>query len=40
MIAFVIDNRRVRFDIDQTAAEKSGLKSSSRLLTLAKSVEK
>lgn len=40
MIAFVIDNRRVRFDINQGAAEKAGLKLSSKLLTVARSVEK
>ena len=31
MIAFVIENRRVRFDINQTAAESAALKLSSRL---------
>jgi YfiR/HmsC-like len=40
MVAFVIENRRVRFDINQTAAEKAGLKLSSRLLSVARSVEK
>lgn len=40
MIAFVIDNRRVRFDINQALAEKNGLKLSSRLLTVARSVQK
>src|SRR5277367_6578191 len=40
MIGFVVDNRRVRFDINQDAAEKNGLKLSSRLLTVARSVEK
>jgi hypothetical protein len=39
MIAFVVENRRVRFEIGQTAAEKAGLKLSSRLLNVAKSVE-
>jgi len=39
MIAFVIENRRVRFEINQTAAERAGLKLSSRLLNVAKSVE-
>ena len=39
MIAFVIDNRRVRFDIDLTAAVKGGLKISSKLLSVARSVE-
>ncbi|HMD48479.1 MAG TPA: YfiR family protein, partial [Bryobacteraceae bacterium] len=32
MIAFVVDNRRVRFDINQALAERNGLKLSSRLL--------
>ncbi|HEY1760599.1 MAG TPA: YfiR family protein [Bryobacteraceae bacterium] len=40
MIAFVIENRRVRFDIHQTAAENAGLKLSSKLLSVARSVEK
>lgn len=40
MIAFVIENRRVRFVINQAAAEHAGLKLSSRLLSVAKSVEK
>jgi hypothetical protein len=40
MIAFVIENRRVRFDIHQTTAENSGLKLSSKLLSVAKTVEK
>jgi hypothetical protein len=40
MVAFVVENRRVRFDINQTAAEKAGLKLSSRLLSVARSVEK
>ncbi len=40
MIAFVLDNRRVRFDINQTAAEAAGLKLSSRLLMVARSVGK
>jgi hypothetical protein len=40
MIAFVIENRRVRFSINQAAAEKAGLKLSSKLLSVAKSVEK
>jgi hypothetical protein len=38
MIAFVLENRRVRFEINQTAAEGAGLKLSSRLLMVAKSV--
>jgi hypothetical protein len=40
MIAFVIQNRRVRFDINLPAAETAGLKLSSRLLTVARSVVK
>jgi YfiR/HmsC-like len=40
MIAFVIENRRVRFEINQTVAERAGLKLSAKLLTVAKAVEK
>ena len=40
MIAFVIENRRVRFDINQSAAENAGLRLSSKLLSVARSVEK
>lgn len=40
MIAFVIENRRVRFDINPTAAANAGLKLSSKLLSVARSVEK
>jgi hypothetical protein len=40
MIAFVIENRRVRFDINQTAASGAGLRISSKLLNVARSVEK
>ena len=40
MIAFVIENRRVRFDINQSAAEGAGLKLSSQLLSVARSVRK
>jgi hypothetical protein len=40
MIAFVVENRRVRFDVNQTAAENAGLKLSSKLLSVARSVEK
>jgi len=39
MIAFVVENRRVRFEINQAAAENAGIKLSSRLLNVAKSVE-
>jgi hypothetical protein len=38
MIALVLDNRRVRFDINQAAAESKGLKLSSKLLSVARSV--
>jgi hypothetical protein len=38
MIALVIENRRVRFDINQKAVEEHGLKLSSRLLSIARSV--
>ena len=40
MIAFVIQDRRVRFDIDQAAAAKARLTLSSRLMNVARSVEK
>jgi YfiR/HmsC-like len=40
MIAFVIDDRRVRFIINLAAAERAGLKLSSKLLAVAKAVEK
>lgn len=40
MIAFVVDNRRVRFDINMAAIRNSGLRVSSRLLTVARRVEK
>ncbi len=38
MIGFVIENRRVTFDINWRAAETSGLKLSSGLLTVARNV--
>lgn len=38
MIGFVLDNRRVTFDINWRAAEASGLKLSSGLLNVAKTV--
>jgi hypothetical protein len=38
MIAFVIDDRRVRFNINRTAAQRAGLGLSSRLLNVARSV--
>jgi hypothetical protein len=40
IIAFVIENRRVRFDINKTAAENAALKLSSKLLNVARSIEK
>lgn len=40
MIAFVIEERRVRFNIDQAAAERAGLTLSARLLNVAKSVKR
>jgi YfiR/HmsC-like len=40
MISFVLDNRRVRFDINQTTVEGAALKMSSKLLTVARSVRK
>jgi hypothetical protein len=40
VIAFVIENRKVRFEVNQTAAEKAGIKLSSKLLSVARSVER
>jgi len=40
MIAFVIDDRRVRFDINETAAENARFRISSKLLSVARMVEK
>jgi hypothetical protein len=40
VIAFVIDNRRVRFDISLRAATNASLKLSSKLLSVARSVDK
>lgn len=40
MVGFVIDDRRVRFDINLKAATNAGLKLSSKLLAVARSVEK
>lgn len=40
MIAFVLENRRVRFDIRQSAAVAAGLSISSRMLSVARSVHK
>lgn len=39
MIAFRIENRHVRFDIDPKAAESANLKISSKLLSVARSVK-
>ena len=40
VIAFVIDSRRVRFDINLKAATGAGLKLSSKLLAVARSIER
>ncbi len=40
IIAFVIEDRRVRFDIDQRAAARARLTLSSRLMSVARSVKK
>ncbi len=40
MISFVIENRRVRFDVSQGTAARAGLRVSSKLLTVARFVEK
>ena len=40
IIAFVLENRRVRFDINQSAAANASLTLSSRLLNVAKSVRR
>ena len=40
MIAFVIDDRRVRFDINQTVAENARFRLSSKLLSVARVVGK
>jgi hypothetical protein len=39
MISFVIENRRTRFDVNPTTAEHAGLKLSSRLLSVARTVK-
>jgi len=39
-IGFVTENNRVRFDVSQRAAERSGLKVSSKLLRVARHVKK
>jgi len=40
VITFVLQDKKVRFEIDQDAAGRSGLKLSSKLLSLATSVKK
>jgi len=40
MITFVIQNQRVRFDVNLSAAQAAGLRLSARLLTVARSVVK
>ena len=37
-IAFVVESRRVRFEVNQSAAARAGLKISSRLLSVARSI--
>jgi hypothetical protein len=39
MIALVVENRRVRFDVNARAAAQAGLRLSSRLLNVARTVE-
>jgi hypothetical protein len=39
IIKFVIENRRVRFDVSQAAARRAGLAISSKLLQVARTVE-
>jgi hypothetical protein len=40
MIAFVVENRRVRFDVNPSAAENAELRFSSKLLSVARTVER
>ena len=40
IIGFVIEKRRVRFDISPSAANAAGLKLSSKLLSVARAIEK
>jgi hypothetical protein len=40
MIRFVLENRRVRFDVNPAAAAKAGLQISSKLLNVARAVER
>jgi hypothetical protein len=39
MVAFVIENRRVRFDVNIAVMRKGGVRASSRLLSVARSVK-
>jgi len=40
IIGFILEDRRIRFDINLRAATNAGLKMSSRLLTVARYVER
>lgn len=40
IIGFVVENRRVRFDINQRVAQRAGILLSSKLLSVARAVEK
>ena len=40
MIDFFVDDRKVRFDVNRTAAERASLQISSRLLAVARSVQR
>jgi hypothetical protein len=40
IVAFVVENHKVRFDVNQGAAARAGLKISSKLLSVARLVEK
>lgn len=40
IIGFTVENRRVRFDINQRAAQRAGILLSSKLLSVARTVEK
>jgi YfiR/HmsC-like len=40
IISFIIENRRVRFDVNPTPARNAGLNLSSKLLNVARSVER
>jgi hypothetical protein len=40
MVAFVVDSHKVRFDVNQDAAARAGLRVSSKLLSVARSVSK